>query len=479
MTPKLETVSSFDRAGVLAVAAAVLTAASAGMAMSLSMPLLSLEMERMGASATVIGLSTTVSGIAGMVTIPLVPRLAAKVGMARLMALAVLSSVLMFPLFKATYSIAWWFPLRALYGIPRGTLFVLSEYWINAAAPPQRRGFIMGIYATVLSIGFAAGPAVLLIVGTSGWPPYLAGTAMLALAALPIALARGLAPDLPHGKRRGIIFFIVAAPAATLAALMFGAIETAIFTLMPIYALRLGFSAENAAFFNTVLGLGNVVFQIPLGLLSDRMDRRVLLVIVGTIGMLGAAALPFVVTLPAIFYTVLFVWGGIIAALSRPSRRPLHGGRPRRRQCRLHHALYAGADRRHAPRRYWHGRLRSARLCRDLGGVLRDLRGDRADPHGAGEAGVGPFALDFPHPVGPFRLNSCHPGSSQFNRAQAQKGAAMAKSVTIKIKLQSTADTGYYYVTKKNTRNMTDKMSVKKYDPVAKKHVEFKETKIK
>jgi large subunit ribosomal protein L33 len=55
----------------------------------------------------------------------------------------------------------------------------------------------------------------------------------------------------------------------------------------------------------------------------------------------------------------------------------------------------------------------------------------------------------------------------------------MAKSVTIKIKLQSTADTGYYYVTKKNTRNMTDKMSVKKYDPVAKKHVEFKETKIK
>jgi large subunit ribosomal protein L33 len=55
----------------------------------------------------------------------------------------------------------------------------------------------------------------------------------------------------------------------------------------------------------------------------------------------------------------------------------------------------------------------------------------------------------------------------------------MAKSVTIKIKLQSTADTGYYYVTKKNTRNMTDKMSVKKYDPIAKKHVEFKESKIK
>lgn len=55
----------------------------------------------------------------------------------------------------------------------------------------------------------------------------------------------------------------------------------------------------------------------------------------------------------------------------------------------------------------------------------------------------------------------------------------MAKATTIKIKLVSTADTGYYYVTKKNSRTMTDKLSMKKYDPVARKHVDFKESKIK
>jgi large subunit ribosomal protein L33 len=55
----------------------------------------------------------------------------------------------------------------------------------------------------------------------------------------------------------------------------------------------------------------------------------------------------------------------------------------------------------------------------------------------------------------------------------------MAKAITIKVKLVSTADTGYYYVTKKNSRTMTDKLTMKKYDPVAKKHVEFKEAKIK
>ena len=55
----------------------------------------------------------------------------------------------------------------------------------------------------------------------------------------------------------------------------------------------------------------------------------------------------------------------------------------------------------------------------------------------------------------------------------------MDKPVTQKIKLLSTAGTGFYYVTKKNPRNQTEKMSFRKYDPIARKHVEFKEAKIK
>jgi large subunit ribosomal protein L33 len=55
----------------------------------------------------------------------------------------------------------------------------------------------------------------------------------------------------------------------------------------------------------------------------------------------------------------------------------------------------------------------------------------------------------------------------------------MAKATTIKIKLESTENTGFFYVTKKNSRTMTEKMVKRKYDPVAKKHCDFKETKIK
>ena len=55
----------------------------------------------------------------------------------------------------------------------------------------------------------------------------------------------------------------------------------------------------------------------------------------------------------------------------------------------------------------------------------------------------------------------------------------MAKPATVNIRLVSTADTGFFYVTKKNTRNTTEKMTLRKYDPVVRKHVEFKESKIK
>ncbi len=55
----------------------------------------------------------------------------------------------------------------------------------------------------------------------------------------------------------------------------------------------------------------------------------------------------------------------------------------------------------------------------------------------------------------------------------------MAKPATVKIRLNSTAGTGFFYVTKKNSRTMTEKMTARKYDPVVRKHVEFKEGKIK
>jgi large subunit ribosomal protein L33 len=66
-----------------------------------------------------------------------------------------------------------------------------------------------------------------------------------------------------------------------------------------------------------------------------------------------------------------------------------------------------------------------------------------------------------------------------FANPNFSREAVMAKPTTLKIKLVSTADTGFFYVTKKNPRTQTEKMSFRKYDPKVRKHVEFKEAKIK
>jgi large subunit ribosomal protein L33 len=70
-------------------------------------------------------------------------------------------------------------------------------------------------------------------------------------------------------------------------------------------------------------------------------------------------------------------------------------------------------------------------------------------------------------------------GSAATNTPLHSEVPDMAKAVTIKVKLVSSADTGFYYVAKKNSRTMTEKLTKKKYDPIAKKHVEFREGKIK
>lgn len=309
----MQTLSERER--LAAITAAIACIAIVGVGLSLSVPLLSLEMERMGVSKFWIGANTAMAGVASIVVVPFVPRVAARIGVMPLLVGAVLALSLVLPAFKALYSFPWWFPLRFVFSASLGVLFVLSEFWINTAAPPERRGLVMGIYATVLSLGFAAGPALLSVLGTSGWTPYLWGGALFLAGLLPLLAARGVSPVIEEGGSRTILSFLLAAPAATLAALVFGMVETGGFALLPLYGLANGYGAEAAAFLVSVLSMGSVLLQLPIGMLSDRVDRRVVLLAVAAIGVVGALLIPLVIDRAALFYPLLVVWGGVIGGL--------------------------------------------------------------------------------------------------------------------------------------------------------------------
>lgn len=306
---------TLDRGARAVIIAAILTISAVGTGLSLMLPLLAIELERMGASATLNGLNTAVAGLANIVVAPLVPPFAARFGQRRLLLLCLaglIATILAFPLLP---SVAAWFVLRFVFGLAIGALFVLSEFWITVSAPEARRGLIMGIYATVLALGFAVGPAVLALTGTAGWLPYLACAGLMALAIPPFALLPGAMPPIGDAPHPRVLPLIRLAPVATLAALMFGALETGSFSQLPLYGLRRGLDDSGAALLVTWQALGNLAFQIPIGWLSDRVDRRKVLLACALAGAAGALAL-IVLPLPGLaFIAVLVAWGGITGAI--------------------------------------------------------------------------------------------------------------------------------------------------------------------
>ena len=137
-----------------------------------------------------------------------------------------------------------WFPLRVLLHIALTVLFILSEFWISSSAPPHRRGFVLGIYATVLSLGFALGPCLFARIGSGGFAPFGTVFVLVMFALVPVIAAWRESPD-HSGQRRGrppFLRYIWLVPTATAAVLVFGAVETGGFALFPVYGARSGYS---------------------------------------------------------------------------------------------------------------------------------------------------------------------------------------------------------------------------------------------
>ncbi|MDI4666597.1 MFS transporter [Xanthobacter autotrophicus] len=297
------------------IAAAISAITVVGVGLSLSIPLLALELEGRGISGKWIGVNTAMAGVATILTAPFVPLLLRKVGLRPLLVGAIALAALSLLGFKAAPSFLMWFPLRFAFGTALCILFAVSEFWINALAPPNRRGLIMGVYATALSLGAALGPAILSVLGASGWAPYVAGAAVLSAGAIPILLARGITPRIHDDDHHGVLTFVRRSPSAVLAALVFGAIETAVMTFLPLYGLRLGLSETSASLLLTAAVLGNVAFQIPIGLVSDKVDRRFLLFACSVVGAGGAFALPFVPVSSPWFLAMIFLATGVVGSL--------------------------------------------------------------------------------------------------------------------------------------------------------------------
>ena len=119
----------------------------------------------------------------------------------------------------------------------------------------------------------------------------------------------------PQGRQeRGVFAYIRLVPTITFAAFTFGALEQGTLTLMPIYGLRIGLNEQSAALLLSAFAAGNIFSQLPLGMLADRMNRHLLLILCALIGAGAIAALPFVHG-SALVMPLVFIFGGITSGL--------------------------------------------------------------------------------------------------------------------------------------------------------------------
>jgi MFS family permease len=308
--------SAFDSPTRKKLAAAISCISIVGIGLSLVIPLLALRLEAAGVPARTNGLHIAVTGLATLIGAPLTPWFSQALGVRRLLFLAIGLGVASLLAFAFCADIRLWLVIRFFFGLSLTVVFVVSEYWISAAAPRGRRGMVLGLYATVLSLGFAVGPALLSLTGARGVLPFLVAASLIGAASLPVALAgEEGAVKLEGGSRVKLRRIFAAAPIALAASLLYGGIETGGNGLLPVFGLRAGFTPQWATFQLTLLALGNVVFPIPIGLIADRLNKIKLLAFFALFGMVGALALPALAADKPLYALALFVWGGIIGGL--------------------------------------------------------------------------------------------------------------------------------------------------------------------
>jgi MFS family permease len=280
-------------------------------AQGLTYPLLSFILGKQGHSAAAIGLSAAMTPIGFIVSAPLIPPVARRLGAVRTMLVsAALGAALLF-LIGWTRDLWLWFPLRFLLGLVVLPLYVLSEVWIIALAPDRLRGRILGIYTSTISVGFAVGPLSLGLVGTEGWTPFLVGIGAFTACGVCMAAVGHRLPAMSEGAEGASVrSFMPKAPALLLAVFVVSAFEQAMLSLLPVYGTGHGIGEATMAALLTALTAGNIALPAPLGWAAERWKTRDALPLCAAGLALGCALLPIAIG-TLLVWPLVFLLGGL------------------------------------------------------------------------------------------------------------------------------------------------------------------------
>ena len=211
--------------------------------------------------------------------------------------------------------IAAWSFFRAVTGFCFAGLFMVIESWINERATNATRGRILSVYRIVDLLALTVGNSMLAIADPASFELFAIISILISLALVPVALTRSPAPKPIETARLDIPRLFAVSPAAAIGAPMVGLANAAFWAMAPVYALKLGHGAPTIALFMNAAIIGAALLQWPLGWLSDKIDRRQVIVMSSLAGSLSAFALA---QFGAGSTTLMLVFAGLLGAFMIP-----------------------------------------------------------------------------------------------------------------------------------------------------------------
>jgi MFS family permease len=303
-----------DRQRLINLLAATAAITVFGFTFGLMFPLLSLIMESRGVPSQWIGYSAAMHPLGILLSVFFIPSVVRRFGAKR----AVIGAALLTAAVIVSYpfvSIFWgWFVLRILQGFFVSMLFAISEAWIVRFASGPWRSRILALYTSILALSFGGGPAIISVTGIEGVLPFLAGAVVLLAAMVPILFVRDEEVDSEDETPLSVLAFARKAPILLFAVGMFGVLDAANLSFLPVYAVKKGFDQDMAALALTAFIVGNTVLQFPIGWCADHFPKRLVMAVCGALSGLSSLLVPFVFGTPAL-WPVLTIMGATAAGI--------------------------------------------------------------------------------------------------------------------------------------------------------------------
>ena len=208
-----------------------------------------------------------------------IPNLISRVGHIRVFAaFASLASlvILVHSVFVNPYV---WFVLRVLTGISMVCIYTVAESWLNDRSNNKNRGSVLSVYMVILYGSMGIGMFLLNFSSPENYEPFILVSIITSLALIPILLTKKKPPTFKKIKGMPLKELYEASPFGMVSALFYGTIQSALFTLLAVYAAQMNFSIFHISLVTFLLAISGAISQFPIGKLSDIFDRRKVIII--------------------------------------------------------------------------------------------------------------------------------------------------------------------------------------------------------